>query len=65
MSGTEFWIVLAVCTSLKGTCAFSPPEPLRSPEACAQYGRRLQLSRGLPMNAFECPKIAIKRIDHG
>lgn len=54
------WLVLAVCASLKGECVWAPRDPLPSPEACAQYGRRLQLGRGLAMNSFRCLKVEVK-----
>lgn len=54
------WVVLAVCANLKGTCVFSPPEPMPSREACFAYGRKLQLDRKQPMNAFHCIKGEIK-----
>mgnify|MGYP001604312764 CR=1 FL=1 len=56
----EIWIVIALCSTLKGQCAWSPPAPMPSSEACAQYGRKLQLERGLPMNAFRCLKVEVR-----
>lgn len=57
---TGFWIAIAVCASLKGQCAWSPPAPMPSPEACAQFGRKLQLERKLKMNSFKCLPVEIK-----
>lgn len=54
------WLVLATCASLKGTCAYSPPSPMPSREACFQYGRKLQLERKQPMNKFRCIQGEIK-----
>jgi hypothetical protein len=56
----EIWIVIAVCASLKGQCAWSPPSPMPSREACMAYGRKLQLERKLPMNSFRCLKVEVK-----
>ncbi len=52
-----FWYVVATCVGLAGDCTFHPREPLPSREACYAYGRKLQLERGLPMNAFRCVKM--------
>lgn len=56
----EIWIAIAVCASLKGQCAWSPPAPMPSSVACFQFGRKLQLERKQPMNAFKCLKVEIK-----
>lgn len=54
------WVVLAVCASLKGTCVWSPDHIMPSSVACAQFGRKLQLERGLPMNSFRCRKVEVR-----
>jgi hypothetical protein len=54
------YIVIAVCANLMGQCAYSPAYPLISREACTQYGRGLQLKRGLKMNSFHCMRGTVK-----
>lgn len=56
----EIWVVIAVCTALKGQCAFSPPSPMPSRVACFAFGRKLQLDRKKPMNAFKCLKVEVR-----
>ncbi len=56
----EIWIVVAVCSTLKGQCAWSPPSPMPSSVACAAYGRKVQLARKQPMNAFKCLRVEVK-----
>jgi hypothetical protein len=56
----DIWIVTALCLSLKGQCAWSPPSPMPSRVACTQFGRKLQLERNLPMNSFRCLKVEVK-----
>ncbi len=55
----EIWIVTALCLSLKGQCAWSPPAPLPSSVACFAYGRKIQTERKQPMNAFRCLKVEV------
>jgi hypothetical protein len=57
----DIWVVLALCANLKGQCVWSPPARMPSPEACAQYGRKLQLERKQPMNSFRCTKVEVRR----
>lgn len=54
------WIAIAVCSTLRGQCAWSPPSPMPSREACAQYARKIQIQRKQPMNAFKCLKVEVK-----
>lgn len=56
----DIWIVIALCSSLHGQCAFSPPSPMPSRVACFAYGREMQLERKMPMNSFKCLKVEIK-----
>lgn len=57
--GSPAFAVLAACTDLKGECVWLRQSPMPSPEACAQFGRKLQLERGRPMNDFRCRKIEV------
>lgn len=57
----EIWIVIAVCASLKGQCAWSPPEILPSRAACIAYGRKVQIERKLSVKSFRCLKVEVRK----